>query len=222
MSPDTTLSERLPASAKKFGVWPFIDVVERAASLLTLILLAPFLAIVAIAIVALSRRSALVAHLRVGQFGTPLWTLKFRTMWTERASRSPKIGLIEYIVDESGIDYKSGADPRVTSAFAAFCRRFSIDELPQLVNVFRGEMSLVGPRPLTEGELKKFYGPEASFVLQEKPGVTGLWQVQGRSRLTYEERRKMDLFLVNNRSLKLYFTILLRTMLVVLKAEDGW
>jgi lipopolysaccharide/colanic/teichoic acid biosynthesis glycosyltransferase len=187
-----------------------------------LILLAPLLLLVAIVIAALSRRSPLVSHLRVGQFGAPLWTLKFRSMWPEPATGFPKTSLIERIVDESGIDYKSTYDPRVTSSFARICRRFSIDELPQLVHVVRGEMSLVGPRPLTEGELRKYYGHDAALILQAKPGITGLWQVRGRSRLTYEGRRSMDLFLVQNRSLKLYLTILLRTMAVVARAEDGW
>ena len=129
---------------------------------------------------------------------------------------------IEYIVHDSGPEYKSSADPRVTSRFARFCRRFSIDELPQFVNVLRGEMSLVAPRPVTESELKKYYGCDAEEVLRVKPGVTGLWQVMGRSSLTYRQRCEMDLFLVRNRSLKLYLTILLRTIPAVLTGKDGW
>jgi undecaprenyl-phosphate galactose phosphotransferase len=223
MSPDTALATSLAhAAPKRRAIWAVIEMLERVASFLALILLSPLLILVTVAIVALSRRSPLVAHLRVGQVGTPLWTLKFRTMWTALKPALPSATLIEYIVDESGMDYKSTYDPRVTSAFASFCRRTSIDELPQLINVVRGEMSLVGPRPLTDGELKKHYGFDASTILLEKPGITGLWQVRGRSRLTYEERRRMDLFLVRNRSLQLYFTILLRTMLVVWKREDGW
>jgi exopolysaccharide production protein ExoY len=223
MSPDTALAASLADSyRKKRAIWTVIEIVERIASFLALIILSPLLALVAAAIVTLSRRSPLVAHLRVGQFGTPLWTLKFRTMWPTPKPGLPSATLVEYIVDESGMDYKSTFDPRVTSAFARFCRRSSIDELPQLINVVRGEMSLVAPRPLTDGELKKHYGFDAPAILLEKPGITGLWQVRGRSRLTYEERRRMDLYLVRNRSLKLYFTILLRTMLVVWKGEDGW
>src|SRR5262249_54879892 len=144
---------------------------------------------------------------------------KLRSMWAGR-SRCP--ALIEYIVDDSGPEYKNSEDPRVTSRFARFCRRFSIDELPQLINVLRGEMSLVAPRPLTESELKRYYGLDAEEVLRVKPGITGLWQVMGRSRLTYPERRKMDLFLVRHRSLKLYLVILLRTIPAVLRGKDGW
>ena len=144
-------------------------------------------------------------------------------MWPERGGNSLRAGVVEYIVDESGPESKSSADSRVTSRFARFCRRFSIDELPQLINVLRGEMSLVAPRPLTRGELIKYYGRDAAEVLLIKPGITGLWQVAGRSRLSYGERRELDLFLVRNRgSLKLYVTILLRTIPAVLKGQDGW
>ena len=223
MSSGSTLAASLthPLATERV-FWKLILTLERVASLLLLILLAPALALVAAIIAMLSRRSPLVAHRRVGQFGTPLWTLKFRTMWRRQALVADSGRLTEYVVDESRIEYKSSDDPRVTSAFARFCRRYSIDELPQLVNVVRGEMSLVGPRPLTEGELKEHYGFDAAVVLLVKPGITGLWQVSGRSRLTYAQRREMDLFLVRNRSLKLYLTILLRTIAVVLNGKDGW
>ena len=140
--------------AKAHGFFAVIAPLERTASAMLLILLSPLLLTVALLTAALSRRSPLVAHLRVGQFGAPLWTYKFRTMWGVRASGSSPVRLVERFVDESGMEYKSTSDPRVTSAFARFCRRYSIDELPQLVNVVRGEMSLVGPRPLTDGELR--------------------------------------------------------------------
>jgi len=91
-------------------------------------------------------------------------------------------------------------------------RRTSLDELPQLLHVVRGEMSLVGPRPITDSEWKMHYRPHAAEVLDVKPGLSGLWQTQGRSRRTYEQRRDLDLALVRNRSLKLYFQILLWTL----------
>src|SRR5262245_60437762 len=123
------------------GVWSLIlGIAERAASLLLLILVAPLMLMTGALIVALCGRSPLVAHLRIGQFGAPFWTLKFRTMWI---GRSFHLRLVEHIVDDSGPELKNSTDPRVTSGFARFCRRFSIDELPQLVNILRGEMSLV-------------------------------------------------------------------------------
>jgi exopolysaccharide production protein ExoY len=207
--------------AKERRIWIFIRPLERVAAVLILVLLSPLMMLVTAAILTLSRRSPLVAHMRVGQFSVPLWTLKFRTMWGEAAGVG-RTELIEYIVDECGPEYKRSADPRVTSEFARFCRRFSIDELPQLFNVARGEMSLVGPRPLTEGELRRHYGMDAAEVLLVKPGITGLWQVMGRSRLSFDQRRELDLCLVRNRSPKLYFTILMRTIPAVLRGKDGW
>jgi exopolysaccharide production protein ExoY len=207
---------------KEGRIWSVIGPLERAASLMISILLLPLMASAAVAIAILSRRSPLVAHFRIGQFGAPFWTLKFRTMWPQGTRGGLRREFIERIIDECGPEVKRLADPRVTSAFARFCRRFSIDELPQLFNVLRGEMSLVAPRPLTQGELVKYYGRDAAEILSVKPGITGLWQVMGRSRLTYEQRREMDLYLVRNRSLKLYFTILARTIPAVLKGKDGW
>jgi exopolysaccharide production protein ExoY len=222
------MSTQSPAAAwperrieRERGIWNVVQPLERAASLLILLLLSPLFVLVSITIVALSRRSPLVAHLRIGQFGRPLWTLKFRTMWSSEPRGKP-LEFVEYIVDESGPNHKSSADQRITSEFAHFCRRFSIDELPQFLHVVRGEMSIVAPRPLTAGELQNHYGTDAAEVLCVKPGITGLWQVSGRSRLSYGERRQFDLFLVRNRSLRLYFKILLRTIPVMLIGKDGW
>src|SRR5439155_2656241 len=122
--------------------------------------------------------------------GRPFWTLKFRSMWPDK--RAAQLTLVERVVEEPGPDLKHAADPRVTSAFARFCRRFSIDELPQFINVVRGEMSLVGPRPLTREEMRAHYAADAPEVLSVKPGITGLWQVMGRSRLSYPQRRRLD------------------------------
>src|SRR5947209_14112624 len=174
MSSQSTVLESLPRAR---GIWNVVDPLERVASLFLLILLSPVLLLTGVAIVAMSGRSPLVAHLRTGQFGVPFWTLKFRSMWSGRSRRS--LAWVESIVDDSGAEYKVSADPRVTSRFARFCRRFSIDELPQLWNVVRGEMSLVAPRPVTASELKKYYGCDTEEVLRVKPGVTGLWQVMG-------------------------------------------
>ncbi len=217
MSSQSTFLASVP---RERWIWNVVDPLEPVVSLLLLILLAPLMLVTGMAIVAMSGRSPLVAHLRTGQFGTPFWTLKFRSMWDGRSRGA--LAWIESIIDDSGPEYKNSTDPRVTSHFARFCRRFSIDELPQLWNVVRGEMSLVAPRPVTASELKKYYGRDADEVLRVKPGITGLWQVMGRSRLTYQQRREMDLFLVRNRSLKLYLTILARTIPAVLSGKDGW
>ena len=200
--------------------WKALGWGERIVAVLLLAALSPVLAITGILIAALSRRFPLVAHQRIGQHGRPFWTLKFRTMWP--APRRSGGGLLERIVEEPGPEIKPPADPRVTSRFARFCRRSSIDELPQLLHVICGGMSLVGPRPLTREELRRHYGPLAPEVLAVKPGITGLWQVAGRSRLSYAQRRRLDLFLVRKRSPRLYFTILGRTVSKVLTGSNAW
>jgi lipopolysaccharide/colanic/teichoic acid biosynthesis glycosyltransferase len=154
--------------------------------------------------------------------GRPLWVLKFRTMWRHGTRPPGRLALVEYIVDENGPRAKSCRDCRISSRFALFCRRHSIDELPQLLHVVRGEMSLVGPRPITDSEWKLHYRPHAAEVLEAKPGLSGLWQTMGRSRLSYEQRRDLDLALVRNRSLKLYFRILLWTLPEIWNGRNAW
>ncbi len=138
--------------------------------------------------------------------------LKLRTMWDSGASPAPRHRWIEWIADDSGPAQKGESDLRVPHPFARFCRRHSLDELPQFVHVIRGEMSLVGPRPLTDSEIRTQYGASASEILACKPGVTGLWQISGRNRLTYEERRRLDLEFARKRSIRMYVHILRRTL----------
>ena len=145
--------------------------------------------------------------------------LKLRTMWSGRARRWQ---WIEYLEDEAGPERKLPRDPRVGNWFARFCRRHSVDEIPQLWHVIRGEMALVGPRPVTAAEMRDYYGSAAEVVLGVKPGIAGLWQVSGRNRLTYAERRELDLRLVRNRSLGMYFRILLRTLPEVWSGANSW
>jgi len=197
---------------RKSTLWLLLSGLERVVALGVLMALAPFMLIVAIATTLLSRTSPLIAHRRLGLGGSPFWVLKFRTMWRRGTRPAKRFALVEYIVDESGPQKKSARDHRICSRFARFCRRHSIDELPQLLHVVRGEMSLVGPRPITDSEWNLHYRPHAAEVLDVKPGLSGLWQIKGRSRLTYEQRRDLDLALARNRSVKLYFQILLWTL----------
>jgi lipopolysaccharide/colanic/teichoic acid biosynthesis glycosyltransferase len=185
-----------------------------------LLFLAPVTVTIAIAIAILSRRSPLVSHKRVGWRGAPLPVVKFRTMWKDK---EPSRGAL-VIEDVSGSvpTCKRAGDPRVTSRFAAFCRRFSLDELPQLYHVARGEMSFVGPRPITRTELETHYGDRADEVVSLRPGLTGLWQIGGRSHLSYEERKRLDLLLVREFSPALYFSILLRSIPRVLTGRDAY
>jgi exopolysaccharide production protein ExoY len=193
--------------------------VERLAALVALIALMPFLTIIAGIIFLLSRNAPLVAHRRVGYQGASFWMLKFRTMWNGERTR---VGFIERLRATNVPETKTGRDPRVTDPFAAFCRKHSIDELPQLWHVVTGEMSLVGPRPVTLVEWEKYYGASAAEVLRLKPGMSGLWQIHGRNRLTYRQRRRLDLFLTRHYCLWLYLRIIGRTVPSVLAGRDAW
>ncbi len=202
--------------------WQAVGIGERLASAILLAAVSPVIGASAIALSLLSRRTPLIAHRRVGWCGTTLWMVKLRTMWDEDSTTAGRESTwIEYIHDDVGPDNKRNPDPRVTNWFARFCRRHSLDEMPQLWHVISGEMSLVGPRPLTATELERHYGAAAQEILQVKPGLAGLWQVSGRNRLSYAERRSLDLELVRDRSLRMYLRVLLRTIPEVLRGTNS-
>lgn len=199
-----------------------LDIGERIAAGVLIALLIPIFSIVWVLVLALSGRTPLIAHRRVGQGGSELWVFKFRTMWD-----GPKRWILtpfwlERIDDEDGPDLKGPDDRRVASRFARFCRRHSLDELPQLFQVVAGQMSLVGPRPVTVSELDRIYGPEAVEVIQSRPGISGLWQVSGRSRLSLAQRCRLDLELVRTRSVKLYLSLVWRTLREVFAGNGAW
>jgi lipopolysaccharide/colanic/teichoic acid biosynthesis glycosyltransferase len=199
--------------------WHAVSVCERFGAVLLLLLAFPLLLAAGLLVWILSGRTPLIAHRRAGWQGSDLWMLKLRTMWGNGAAAGE---WIERIDDEVGPGFKSARDPRVRSRFAQFCRRHSIDELPQLWHVITGEMSLVGPRPMTARELRRHYGADASEILRVRPGLAGLWQISGRNRLTYQERRRLDLQLVRERNLPMYLGILLRTVPEVFSGENTW
>ena len=203
--------------------WQAVAICERLAAVVLFAASTGVLAASIVVVWLLSRRSPLIAHRRVGFQGAPLWMLKLRTMWDPSADGARKGAVwIEYIDDDAGPRLKQARDSRVSGGFARFCRRHSIDELPQLWHVIRGEMALVGPRPMTERELRRHYGADADEVLRVKPGIAGLWQTSGRNRLTYAERRNLDLKLVRERCLAMYVGILLRTLPEVWRGENTW
>src|SRR5579863_2410030 len=137
---------------KNNPAWRVLSVAERIAAAGGLVVLSPVLGAVGMATAWLSGQSPLIGHRRLGLGGRPFWVLKFRTMWRPGSRPAPRFSLVEYIVDETGPRQKGVRDDRITSQFARFCRRHSIDELPQLLHVVRGQMSLVGPRPVTASE----------------------------------------------------------------------
>ena len=211
-TPSLSLAPTYQASAP-VPVW------ERAFALGLAIASLPLLVVLMLCVRVLSGRSPLVAHLRVGYRGEPLWMLKLRTMWG--ASNTESMGLVERLPN-TRVPAAKAADVRVTSRFAAWCRRLSLDELPQLWHIVRGEMCFVGPRPITSAELESYYGVDAEEVLLTVPGLTGLWQTMGRNRLTYAQRRRLDLFFVRRKSPSLCAWVLLRTPSRVLFGDDAW
>ena len=156
---------------------------------------------------------------RIGRFGRKFTIYKFRTM-VQNADQELQNYLKKFpeLKAEWLATQKLKQDPRLTG-LGALLRKTSLDELPQLWNIFIGDMSLVGPRPIVDSEVKK-YGKCFDYYIQVRPGLTGLWQVSGRNNTTYERRVELDEYYVRNRSLKLDLEILLKTIKVVLK-QDG-
>ena len=158
-------------------------------------------------------------HMRVGQNGVPFPCYKFRTM-----AVNADVLLKELLANDAAAreewerDFKLKNDPRVTK-IGRFLRKTSLDELPQLWNVFKGQMSLVGPRPVIQAELER-YGDQVIYYLEARPGITGLWQISGRNDVSYETRVNLDAWYVKNWSLFTDLVILIRTVKVLL-VKDG-
>ena len=187
-----------------------LELIDRLIALALLLITAPLIVAASASVLCLSRQIPFILHRRVGRWRTPFSVIKIRTMWT--------IGHTPHLSPE----HKSPDDPRVSSGFARFLRRHSIDELPQLVQVVTGQMSLVGPRPLTQKELIHYYGDSEREITAVRPGLSGVWQVRGRGRLTYGQRRRLDLFLVRHYCAGLYFRVLLETIGCVITGRDAW
>ena len=158
---------------------------------------------------------------RIGKDLKPFMTYKFRTMFMDAEARAQILFRDEKIKDEYEEGAKMKTDPRLTN-IGAFLRRTSIDELPQLFNVLKGEMSLIGPRPLLPSDVALCYGKDAAKVFTVKPGMTGLWQVSGRSDTDINFRRRINLYYARKWSLCLDFWIALRTVKTVSKGEGAY
>jgi exopolysaccharide production protein ExoY len=199
-------------------------VVKRIVDVLGAILLALVFSPLIITIVLLLRKdggSVIYRHRRVGRGGEMFPCLKFRTMIPDADQ-----ALHDLLANNTELqaewvrDHKLRHDPRVT-ALGRFLRRTSLDELPQLLNVLRGEMSLVGPRPVIREELLR-YGKSAGTYLAARPGITGLWQVTGRNDTDYRRRVVLDTYYVRNQNLLLDLYILAKTTGVVLRGNGAY
>ncbi len=165
-------------------------------------------------------RPILFRHVRVGRGGVLFRCLKFRTM---RALSKEQAALLasQQAQDEWAENFKLREDPRVYP-FGQFLRKTSLDELPQLINVICGEMSLVGPRPVVEQEIEQYYRDDALYYFLVRPGMSGLWQVSGRNRTTYERRVQLDTWYVRNWNLWTDIVILLRTLPSIIRSRGSY
>ena len=185
-----------------------------------LLLLAPFFLIVALMLRA-DGGPAFFAHQRVGRGGKLFGCLKFRSMVIDSQARLETLLANDPAARaEWEATRKLKNDPRITP-IGRFLRSTSLDELPQLINVLRGEMSLVGPRPVQEAEIDRYYGASAAHYMAVRPGITGLWQVSGRSETSYESRVALDVAYVSRPSLLADISILLRTPVAVLSRRGA-
>ncbi|WP_245409729.1 sugar transferase [Pararhizobium haloflavum] len=207
------------APARPIGGW-IKRGLDLAIALTALLLAAPIMVIIAIVLRATTGGSAIFAHRRVGFDGKPFDCYKFRTMvmngqdvLAEHLARNPEAAA------EWERCHKLRRDPRITF-FGYILRKSSLDELPQLFNVLKGEMSCVGPRPIVADELPR-YGEQVSDYLRVRPGLTGLWQVTGRSSTDYASRIALDSQYVRGWSIGTDLVILLRTVVAVMRFDQA-
>ncbi|BBH64815.1 exopolysaccharide biosynthesis polyprenyl glycosylphosphotransferase [Actinoplanes sp. OR16] len=193
------------------------DVFDRLGALALLVLAGPVLVTVALCVGLTSRGPVLFRQVRVGRDGRQFRIFKFRSMYLDAEAR---LGDLRHLNEHDGVLFKMRDDPRVTPV-GRWLRRFSLDELPQLINVLLGQMSLVGPRPPLPTEVAA-YADDVRRRLAVKPGMTGLWQVSGRSDLSWEEAVRLDLRYVENWSLSLDLVILLRTVTAVVRSSGAY
>jgi len=200
--------------------WVASRLFDMVAAVVILIMLAPALLVIALAVRASGRGPILFAHRRIGRNGDTFPCFKFRTMVADAEHRlEAMLAADANLRAQWQRSQKLDVDPRVTG-IGRLLRKTSLDELPQLFNVLRGEMSLVGPRPIVADELPR-YGRRIDSYLQVCPGITGLWQVSGRSDTHYRRRVALDVIYARRRSLPLNLIILVYTVPAVFGARGS-
>jgi len=192
-------------------------IIDVLVSLAVLPVFVPVGLLAAIAVKLDSRGPVLYNQARVGKDGEPFTLYKFRSMYKDADKMRARL---DQLNEAAGPVFKIKRDPRITRV-GALLRKTSLDELPQIMNVLKGQMSLVGPRPPLPHEVEK-YDDHQLGRLAVKPGLTCLWQVQGRSTISFERWVELDLEYIRNQSLWLDFKILLKTIPAVLKGTGAW
>ncbi len=225
---DISSNNKLPLQMKKvensLAKINTYNYVKRTADILisgiSLIILSPVFLLIYVMIKLDSEGKVIFSQMRIGKDGKQFKLYKFRTMVPNADDKLKDIlANNEEAKKEYEINKKLKNDPRITK-IGNFLRKTSLDELPQLVNVLKGEMSIIGPRPYLPREkddMKAYY----NSIIQSKPGITGLWQVSGRSNTTFDERLKIDLEYNDEKSLKQDCRILIKTISVILKREGA-
>lgn len=213
----------LPASFEwKIRHLPVKRLFDIVFSSIILIIGSPILLIIALAIKFSSKGNIIYSHTRVGRGGKIFKFYKFRTMYEDAEEKlNDLLGNNPKLKNEWEQSYKLKIDPRITP-IGRFLRKTSLDELPQFWNVLKGDLSVVGPRPVVQTEIQKYFGIKAYKILSIRPGLTGLWQVSGRSNTSYETRVKLDEEYADRHSLLLDLKIIVKTVPVMLFSRGAY
>lgn len=214
---ETGYSEKI----RKVGIYnKYIKrIIDILLSSIGLIILSPIFCVISIAIKLDSKGPVFYKHKRIGKDGKTIYLYKFRSMYTDSKERLEILLKNPDIKKEWNENFKLENDPRITKV-GNFLRKTSLDELPQLLNILKGEMSIIGPRPVIDEELEK-YGQNKKKFLSVTPGLTGWWACNGRSATTYEDRMKLELYYVENQSLLLDIKCFFKTITTVLNRQGA-
>lgn len=218
---ETVVRNGAASAGREPATVPFKRVIDVAVASILLLLTLPLFVGIALAIVLETRGTVFFGHTRIGKGGRRFRLLKFRSMVTDADAVLARHLEAHPDLRAEWLDrHKLKNDPRVTRV-GRVLRRFTLDELPQFINVLRGDMSMVGPRPIVEEEVPK-YGDVYPMYLRVSPGLTGLWQVSDRSQTSYRERTELDLKYIQTRTLGMDLLILLKTVRVVLFGHGAY
>ena len=220
----------IPLAERRFRRYRFLKrVMDLVGAAVLIVVLSPFWIAAALAVRLSSPGPVIYRQKRLGQFGRPFTFFKFRTMYADADDRIHREYVKRLVTDRDGSAnlgtkekplFKLDKDPRITPV-GAILRRTSLDELPQFFNVLRGDMSLVGPRPPIKYETESYKSWHQRRILDAKPGITGLWQVYGRSKTSFDDMVRLDLQYAETHSLWLDIKLLLRTPLVIFNDEGA-